>query len=344
MVFNFICPDLDRPVGGVKVLYKHCEFLVDHGIRSYIFHPKRRDIKGAFFKARRKLGLLSHHNFLGKGQNFSCSWFQHKAAVRRNTEKGFDRESDILVIPETYAALIGEQAVEFDFKYVIYVQNGYLIDSGVEEIGHKRLSVIYEKAKFVVSFCEDITAGIRLAYPNVNSDKILHVSPHLSPLFHPGQKEKLITYMPRKLADHSKKILFFLKNHLPEDWRIEPIDKLAEEQVAEILSRSSIFMSFCNQEGCALPPLEAAASGNLVVGYTGEGTKEYFRQPLFREVHNGDFHVFVREVLLAIEQVSSNLLFLTVSQTNEITALTRRYSNEREVRKLVSAFQEIMNS
>jgi glycosyltransferase involved in cell wall biosynthesis len=112
-----------------------------------------------------------------------------------------------------------------------------------------------------------------------------------------------------------------------------PIDKKNEIETAEILATSSIFLSFCEQEGCPLPPLEAAFSGNIVVGYTGQGAKEYFAKPLFREIENGNFHDFAKAVLTAIADVETGLLH---SQTfkNQFDVLRKNYSNESEYKML----------
>ena len=39
-------------------------------------------------------------------------------------------------------------------------------------------------------------------------------------------KENLITYMPRKKADHAEKLIFFLKQHLSNKWKIKSLDNL----------------------------------------------------------------------------------------------------------------------
>ena len=55
-----------------------------------------------------------------------------------------------------------------------------------------------------------------------------------------------------------------------------PTEGLTEVQVAALLQRSRIFMAFSHLEDCRLPPLEAALSGNQVIGDTGRGAKEYW--------------------------------------------------------------------
>ncbi len=82
--------------------------------------------------------------------------------------------------------------------------------------------------------------------------------------------------MPRKLADHARKVCRFLQEYLPPDWRVIPIENKIELEVAALLRKSSVFLSFSDQEGFGLPPLEAAFSSNIIVGYTGQGRENIF--------------------------------------------------------------------
>lgn len=115
-----------------------------------------------------------------------------------------------------------------------------------------------------------------------------------------------------------------------------------EKQVAEILSRSSIFMSFGDIEGLSLPPLEAAFSGNIVVGYTGQGAHEYFRKPVFREVHNGNFINFCKSVVRATLDVQDGCL-----DTNEFNIEVEKvksiYSKDNELKTMKAVISKIEN-
>jgi hypothetical protein len=138
--------------------------------------------------------------------------------------------------------------------------------------------------------------------------------------------------MPRKLADHSSKVLFFLKNHLPDHWRVVPIDGLNEDGVAELLQRSKIFMSFSHFEGCPLPPLEAALSGNQVIGYTGQGAKEYWVPEIFQEVESGDVVSFAQRVLDKVQWLDAIDQFPIF--TAAIEGLAKTYGEAQELRDM----------
>jgi hypothetical protein len=119
-----------------------------------------------------------------------------------------------------------------------------------------------------------------------------------------------------------------------------PIDGLNEVQVAVLLKRSKIFMAFSHFEGCPLPPLEAALSGNQVIGYTGQGATEYWRPEIFEEVASGDVAGFAQRVLdkvQAIDQAGQFDLPMTTIRT-----LADTYSDEQE-RKDMLAFLNAMD-
>jgi len=59
------------------------------------------------------------------------------------------------------------------------------------------------------------------------------------------------------------------------DWEIVLIDGMTQQQVAEELGRAAIFLFGAEREGVGLPGAEAMASGCYVVGFTGDGAKEY---------------------------------------------------------------------
>lgn len=50
-------------------------------------------------------------------------------------------------------------------------------------------------------------------------------------------------------------------------------------------------------------PLEAAFCGNAVVGYTGQGAREYFEQPIFKTIESGNIRAFVMAMIVTIAEV-----------------------------------------
>ena len=55
----------------------------------------------------------------------------------------------------------------------------------------------------------------------------------------------------------------------------DPIEGVPRAEVARRMAASEIFLAMGQREGLGLPPLEAMATGALVVGFYGGGGREY---------------------------------------------------------------------
>ncbi len=94
--------------------------------------------------------------------------------------------------------------------------------------------------------------------------------------FVPGPKEKRIALMPRRRReDLLGAVQLVRRSGQLDDWEIVLIDGMTQQQVADELSRAAIFLFGAEREGVGLPGAEAMASGCYVVGFTGDGAKEY---------------------------------------------------------------------
>lgn len=324
----FLCHPIRKAVGGVKVIYRQAELvnelLQPFGHTASVMHPNT-----LFFRVK---------------------WFENKVSIRRGffkwrwvgkpslsrIDRCFDPQRHMVVLPELWARKYGDQLARMGVPYAIYVQNGYYISKGDPDV----LNAAYHGARCILTISDDATRCVSMAFPGAE-DRILRVhcavdaqrfSPHRA-------KENLITYMPRKLADHSSKVLFFLRNHLPSHWKVQSIDGLNEAGVADLLQRSKIFMSFSHFEGLGLPPLEAALCGNQVIGYTGQGGKEYWAPEIFDAVESGDVVGFSQSVLRKIQQIDSLPEFPV--ELAAIQTLATRYSAAQE-RGDMQAFIEKM--
>jgi len=314
----FMCHPIKRAVGGVKVIYRQAELvnqlLQPLGHSAVVLHPNTWRFKVKWFDSSAKV----------ERRWFKLRWVGKPSMSR--IDGCFDPQQDIVVLPELWARKYGEQLARMGVPYAIYVQNGYYITKGDADT----LNAAYASARCILTISDDASRCVAMAFPGTES-RILRVHYSIDSLrFNPHlTKENLITYMPRKLADHSSKVLFFLRNHLPAHWRIQAIDGLNETGVADLLQRSKIFMSFSHFEGCPLPPLEAALCGNQVIGYTGQGAKEYWDPKVFTEIESGDVIQFAQAVLDKI-QVLDNLAAFPV-HTEIICSLSALYSQAQEL-------------
>lgn len=306
----YFCFSSNRAIGGVKVIARHAELIEkisSGGVIGELFFPETI--------------------------NYEINWINFVARIKK--DKKFVSDRDYVIIPEMWALKYCPMMIENNIKYAIFVQNGYLIfpeDINGDASSLKLLSHVYEKSDLLFTISEDVEKCLSAAFTNLE-DKYCRMTASIkSDIFYLSNKKKnLITYMPRKLPHHSSWLVNLLKMHLPEDWSISPIHGLNEKEVGQLLRESKIFLSFSSQEGLGLPPLEAAISGNYVIGYTGEAGKEYWQAPIFTEIESGNLleyakAVFERMGLLTID--SDNYLSET-GFGDQVSRLAREFSDEK---------------
>ena len=142
--------------------------------------------------------------------------------------------------------------------------------------------------------------------------------------------------MPRKLPLHSYLVVNYLRNYLPKKWKLETINNLNEQQTFMKLKKSKIFLSFSFLEGLGMPPLEAGIAGNKVIGYTGEGGKEYWKEPIYTEIYQGNIFDFCNKIIKNLD--NKNFLKKSIMQRKKIIEI---YSKKKEQDKIDELLDKI---
>ena len=289
------------PSGGGKIIYRHSEIInnLKSNFTSQVLHIKKKKSQ-KWRNSINKILKINNRRYYGwnfkdiaPNKNFKSDWF--KKNINLKNDFLFNSKKDFVIIPEIYAHLANDLLHKNNISYAIFAQNGYCLNPTND---YKALNQSYKNAKFILSYSKDITKCVELAFPfckNKIQDTIYSINADEFDFSTP--KTNTITYMPRKLPQHSELVLFFLKNLLPKNWKIKKIHNFTEEKVFYYLLRSKVFLSFTHFEGLGMPPIEAAIAGNKVIGYTGEAGKEIWKKPIFTEIPNGDILKFVDSIL-----------------------------------------------
>ena len=295
--------------GGVKIIYEHSQTINQLNIKDFssqILHLKKKKSSKWKNSINKFLKIQSNSKYFGwqpedltVDTNYKANWFKNKIKVKKNLS--FNKKNDFLVFPEIFAHLAKTICIKNKIPYGIFALNGYSLNPTND---YKNLEEVYKKAKFIISISDNITKCLKISFPGIKNNKIIkaNISIDKNKFNLKIKKKKLITYMPRKIPDHSETIMFFLRKHISKKWKIQKIHGLKEKEVFKYFSQSKIFLSITKSEGLGMPPLEAAIAGNKVIGYTGEGGKEYWREPLFTEISSGDFLKFTKEILKFIKK------------------------------------------
>ncbi|HYD63843.1 glycosyltransferase [Azospirillum sp.] len=239
----YITDNTSTPTGGGLIARRHVKILVDNGFDAMLL--LRRDMGPTFFDIDVP----------------SVPW----------TEDFVTRSTDIYVIPEPW----NDQLLAFkdrDCRKVVFCQNHHYIFYGIGR------GESYEKSYGVstVFCCGDVIAEYlrnSLGYQRV---PVVHNGIDLD-LFKPRVKRRVIAYMPRKMTVESTFIRGTFRCRHPQYKNVPwiGIHDLPQSEVARILGESAVFLSLGKLEGVGLPPLEAMAAGCFVVGFKGDGGREF---------------------------------------------------------------------
>lgn len=281
----FITPDVNRPIGGTKQCYRNVQLLNEAGLPARILHGK-------------------------PGQ--SCTWFEHETptaclelsrvqvakrwAMRQRVdaalllragdvvyleEKGGERlpytlsSKDLIVVPEYHGARLDGRLE--DFPVVVFNQNTHnsFRYYGIE----RRLTrSVYTQQNVLgaVTVSQHNQEYLQYSFPELEVERVINGVD--ARIFRPGgKKERRIAFMPRKMeGDLADVVNILSERDALRGWTLAPIDKMSEQEVAAEMRRAFVYLSTCCREGFGLPPVEAAMSGCLLVGYTGAAASEYF--------------------------------------------------------------------
>jgi hypothetical protein len=264
-VIYFVAPDLQRPSGGVRTIYRCVELL------NAAQHPA---------------AVLHSHT------GFRCEWFEHDTPIAYPELRL--TSDDVLVIPEQLSGKFA--AVAPGVPKVVFNQNAYRTFRFLDEKAAAALPDHPDLVAFL-TVSEDNRRLLARAFPTVRVCRYHHCID--ASLFHPGPSapERVITTMPRKRRNDYTELLGILERRaVLSGWSIDVVEGRSEREVARAMQRSALFVSLARAEGFGLPAAEALASGCHVIGFHGMGGRELFRPPYAQTIEDGDVAGLARAV------------------------------------------------
>ncbi len=364
----YLCPCSEAPCGGVQKIYQHVDVLNQNGFNAYVLHPK----KGFRYSWRENKTKLAYYepNFwtwlgIQGGRNLAIR------ILRRWSKKGAFRSQvvplsrftkNICVLGDNYQKIRLPKLNQQD----VIVFNDYIVPALTTMIG-KFPSVILNFTAYTtfhgITIGESLGRASSLPYDERSlgcivgskdtEDYLRFVFPKLTYygcpfgvdteqfVFH-GAKERKVAFMPRKCPDHLVQILSILRqrNKFP-NWSFVALEKMSQERLIGELKTSALFLSTSYLEGLGLPPAEALSCGALVVGYDGEGGKEFFHPPFAHSIAHGNIIGFVKKIeeMMAFFE-SDQKQFIQIGKIGS-DFIASKYSIARENRSIVKAWSQI---
>ena len=340
----YLLPEIKKASGGAKVIYNHSVLLnkFSKNLSTKIIHLKKKltyKIEESLNK-RLKLFKNRYSGWDGKkmkvSKNFSpnSEWFVNNLNKSKNIN--FNRYSDFIILPEICSHFAEDiNLIKNKINYAIFVQGFYHMNSTNE---FSKLKKSYENASLILTDSVYSIKYLKEMFPK-QKNKIIRINFSINiKNFRIKKKSNIITYMPRKLPAHSNLLNFYLKNLLPKSWKLVPLKNISQKKLIDTLARSKIFLSFSNFEGIGIPPIEAALSGNKVIGYIGGGGMEYWKKPIFTKIENGEIRDFGQKILLNLYKDEKIWLKKTSFQR---LRLASQYSKKNEVLSLIKLTNRI---
>ena len=326
LVRAILIPDIDRPIGGVKQLYRHVEHLVRLGWDAAI---------------------------LTENPNYQPSWFITSApshSLKEAYSKGeLTPHNCIIILPETYLCINFNDFYGYDISQlcrVIFNQNAYYTYSQINSNTFSLINEFYESPLLlqVLSVSEDTHQFLstNLSLPDKLLSRIVN---SIEPLFTSElPKSSQMYWMPRKNEDHVQAVLLGLKRCALEHsqgWNGAPLSGLTHQKVADALNSARLFLSFGHPEGFGLPIAEAMASGCWVIGYSGGGGNELFRLGASNVVPFGDWHSFVSSIQTVFTRFHQQPREMELLLRRQALAVRTLYSIEEEAKSIGIAWDRI---
>ena len=226
--------------GGIKTAYRHAELLAEMGFDASVYQPE---------------GVPS--------------WFETSAKVLRSLSA--PAPGDVLVFPEAINGPLVELArTKTPATKVLFCQAQYY--ALFNAIPPEEFRALFDRAACQSALAKGFIERV-LHFENVA------VTPCFidRALFHPREKTMQIAAIPKKLPRETAAISSVFRLKYPEfrsiPWAV--IENKPEREIADIFGRSTIVLSLPFLESFGLVPLEAMASGAIVVGFHGHGAREY---------------------------------------------------------------------
>ena len=340
----FICPNNKFASGGVKQIFKQVEILNKNGFCAFVV--LKSQIKYNWFSADVPIiynaGLFASIKLNLKERTFLQKLpYLFKIKYQQLFRNNIDNQG-ILVFPEIFTK---KMSLLFPtMKKVIYNQNcfytfdNYSIKDSILNNEYLNANNI---ATIVVS--ENSKKYLEYSFPSLKLFKLRNgIDKKL--FFYNINKKKQIAYMPRKLKEDIIQVINILNSRQNiNDWQFIAIENKTENEVAQIMQESAIFLSFNYQEGFGLPPAEAMACGCIIIGYTGLGGEEYFNNNFSYPIYNRniiDFTTKIEEVV-SLYNINKNL-FLSKGLKGSKYILNE-YSKENEIKDILTTWNEILN-
>lgn len=302
-------PDDNRACGGIRHIYRMVDVLNEKGVEACVFHSR---------------------------PGFSCTWFSHRTRIQASSRLHLE-QGDVLITPEVNH--LRAYARTAAASVVVLNQNHFNTFGGAGI--HPAAPHLYPGWPNAVAVlttsnrCRAFVEGVVHRMLPVHSVRYVVDTD----LFIPSRKRKTMAFMPRKRRNDVEAVIQLLRRSRSlEGWEFLPIEGMNETEVARVLGSAAVFLSFSEREGFGLPPAEAMAAGCYVIGFTGDGGREFMVPNVCSPVEDPDLLGFVKEVERVAGEWRGQDTFMSEARNRGRAHILSRYNRTKMREDVERAF------
>ncbi|RZK59917.1 MAG: glycosyltransferase family 1 protein [Pedobacter sp.] len=336
-----VCPNIKKPMGGIKQIYRLVDTLNLLGYEAYILHGKK-NFRVKWFENSTAIKYFPNlfaqlYSYTRKKKKLKVPLFLKQLVM----DKKMPEKSSLIVFPEVYGLAMKDVVPENNV--VIFNQNCYYtFDRYTPENVHKN-GYLHPKTLGCIVVSDDSLNYVKHTFPNLD---VFRMRLGLSKNFeYSATKKKQIAFMPRKLAEDFNQLFHILNNRMDlSEWDFIAIDNMNEDEVSKVLKDSAFFLSFNYREGFGLPPVEAMACGCYVIGYAGKGGEEYFKDEFCSLIGDRDIIGFAKELEAKILEYDQNPKRIDGKSKLASEYVLSVYNSQNEREDITSIWQNILSN
>jgi hypothetical protein len=310
----YVAPDDNRPIGGIRAIYRHVDILNRNGFAAAVLHQQ---------------------------PGFRATWFEHATAVAYLPQVLIDRARDVVVYPEVRAF---NALTEFPGTRKVIFNQGFFLTFPDAPFNPASPETPYRHPD-VIGGLVNSEAGKAYVSHIFPAFPLHRVRLSIDPAMFQFQREKKwqIAMMPRRNSHDLIQIFNILKHRRTlHDLQPAPIEQLAQDEAAKVLRESLFFVTVGMQEGFGLPAAEAMACGCITVGYHGFGGKEFLLPAYAFPTEPGDVLATARALEACIMEYRQNPARLDIMRQEAAAFIARNCSPAEEERELLAAWRAIL--
>lgn len=349
----FICPEINKPTGGIKQIYRQVDVLNKGEMNAFVLH-ERSDFRCTWFENDTAVVYNTQifkeiDSLLNKKFSFLVSIkkslkkyiYSIKNLFKKNKNQIVINANDILVFPEIYGPNISN--VFPGIKKVIYNQGAYQTFFNYNlDLEDRNTPYLSKDLIAVIVNSQNAKEYIAHAFPKVDLYRV-HYGIDRANFNYGKNKKQQIAFMPRRLRVDLVQVINILKyRNVLDDWELVAIENMNEQEVATVFKESSFFLSFSINEGFGMPPAEAMACGCIVVGYAGKGGNEYFKDEFSYPISDRNVQEYAKKLEMVLSAYKKEKTSFIEKSIKASEYILEEYAVEVEQNDIITVWEKIL--